>query len=73
MRGGFRSSAGEAVAGGTRERRLVAVGAERLGEDAAEGVVERDALDTGTNAGELRGVRGDQRGGFVEAWQSRTG
>src|ERR1700722_14309108 len=73
MCGGFRGSAGEAVAGGTREKGLVAVSAERFGEDATEGPIERDALDVGANAGEFGGVGGDQRGGFVEARKSGAG
>src|SRR5271155_1609868 len=73
MCGGFRSSAGEAVAGGTRERRLVAVSAERLGEDAAEGLIEPEALDCGARAGELCGGGGDLRGGFVEAGKRGAG
>jgi hypothetical protein len=73
MRGGFRSSAGEAVARGARERRLIGVGAERFGEDAAMGVIESDLLDCGASAGEFCGVGSDQRGGFVKTGQSRTG
>src|SRR5580704_2288511 len=73
MRGGFRGSAGEAVACGTREWRLVGVSAERLGEDAAKGLPEWDAFHSRTNAGEFGGARGDQRGGFVKARQEGTG
>jgi hypothetical protein len=37
MRGGFGGAAGESVAGGAGERRLIAIGAERLGEHTACG------------------------------------
>ena len=71
MRGGLCGSAGEAVARGASERRLVAVSAERFGEDAAESLIERDALDGGTNAGELRGVGGDQLRRLRRNWVKR--
>ena len=58
MRGGLGGTAGEAVAGGTRERRLVAVSAERLGEDAAEGLIEPEALDCGASARRRTPARG---------------
>ncbi len=73
MRGGFRGAAGEAVACGTRERRLVAVSAERLGEDAAKGLIETDALDCGASAGELRGAGGDHGEGLAETEERRAG
>src|ERR1700690_2082026 len=83
MRGGLGCPAGEAVAGGTRERRLVSVGSERLSENAAKGVVERHALDTrtsgartagaGAETGEPGSVGSDQLGSPVVTGQSRAG
>ena len=65
MRGGLSGAAGETVAGGTWEGRLVSVGSERLSEDAAKGVIEPHALHLGMNTGEPGSVGSDQRGGLV--------
>ena len=73
MRGSFRGAAGEAVARGAGEGRLVAVGVERLGEHAAGCLFECDKLHAGAKTGPLRGVAGNQRGGLVVARQSGAG
>ena len=71
MSGDLSGPAGEAVASGTREGRLVSVGSERLGEHTAEGFVETNTLDAqtagaGTNTSNLGSVNSDQRGGLVK-------
>jgi hypothetical protein len=54
---GFRCSAGETVACGAREGRLVAVGVKRLGKDASNGQPEFDAFDAGSQAASLGRMR----------------
>ena len=73
MRGDLSRPAGEAVASGTREGRLVSVGSERLSEHAAESLIETHALNIGTNTRNLRCIGSDQRGGLVKTGQSGAG
>ncbi len=69
MRGNFRGAAGEAVARGAGEGRLVA-SARRARENAARGLAEGNALDGGPRGALQR--CGDQRCGLVVAEQSGT-
>ena len=65
--------AGEAVAGGTRERGLVNVSPERFGEYAAKRLGEPDPLHAGATSRDLRSVSCNQRGGLVETGQCGAG
>ena len=74
---GLRSPAGEAVAGGARKGRLVAVGTERLRQHPPGCPRKRDALHRGPEPRPLRGVCRHQRRRLVKtqqigAGQSRT-
>ena len=67
---GLDGAAGIAVAGGAGEGRLVAIGPERLGEDAARHLPQPHALDSGPEPAQSRGMSGHQRRGLPVAGQS---
>jgi len=73
MRGNLSRPAGEAIASGTREWRLVSVSLERLSEHTTESLIETHALHSGTNMRDLRSESSDQRGGLVETGQRGAG
>ena len=73
MRRDLSRTAGEAVASGTREGRLISVGSKRFSEHAAESPIEAHALNIGTNAGHPGCVGSHQLSGFVETRQCEAG